>query len=52
MKPEDEETEENTQEEGVQERWFGPLIDADPEELAKAVVTPERNREEGSDRLC
>lgn len=40
MKPEDEETEENAQEE-----WFGPLIDAEPEELAKAVVTPRQESE-------
>lgn len=35
MKPEDEED--------VQEEWFGPLIDAKPEELAKAVVTPKQD---------
>ena len=37
MKPEDEED--------VQEDWFGPLIDAEPEELAKAVVTPKQESE-------
>lgn len=28
-------------EEDVNEEWFGPPIYAEPEELAKAVVTPE-----------